>query len=35
MLLLAAVALVAESALTLLENRLISWRPNTVSDVSI
>src|ERR1700694_4871314 len=35
MLLLAAVALVAESALTLLENRLISWRPNTVSDMSI
>jgi NitT/TauT family transport system permease protein len=35
MLLLAAVALVAESGLTVLENRLISWRPNTVSDVSI
>ena len=35
MLLLAAVALIAESGLTVLENRLISWRPNTVSDVSI
>ena len=35
MLLLAAVSLIAESGLTVLENRLISWRPNTVSDVSI
>src|ERR1700694_1299361 len=35
MLLLATVALIAESALTLLENNLISWRPNTVSDMSI
>jgi NitT/TauT family transport system permease protein len=35
MLILAAVALVAESLITALENRLIKWRPNPVTDVAI
>ena len=35
MLLLAVVALVAESLITLLETRLISWRPSPVTDVAI
>src|SRR5260370_4924029 len=35
MVLLAAVALVAEALITALENRLIKWRPNPVADVSI
>ena len=35
MLLLAVVALVAESLITALENRLIKWRPNPVTDVTI
>src|SRR3982074_3214787 len=35
MLLLAAVALVAEALITALENRLIKWRPNPVADLSI
>ncbi len=35
MVLLAAVALVAEAIITALENRLIKWRPNPVADVSI
>jgi NitT/TauT family transport system permease protein len=35
MLLLAVVALVAESLITLLERRLISWRPSPVTDVAI
>jgi NitT/TauT family transport system permease protein len=35
MALLAAVALVAESLITALENRLIKWRPNPVTDVAI
>jgi NitT/TauT family transport system permease protein len=35
MLLLAVVALVAESLITALENRLIKWRPNPVTDVAI
>jgi NitT/TauT family transport system permease protein len=35
MLLLAVVALVAESLITGLENRLIKWRPNPVTDVTI
>jgi NitT/TauT family transport system permease protein len=35
MLLLAVVALVAESLITGLENRLIKWRPNPVTDVAI
>ena len=35
MLLLAVVALVAESLITALESRLIKWRPNPVTDVTI
>jgi NitT/TauT family transport system permease protein len=35
MLLLAVVALVAESLITALEGRLIKWRPNPVTDVAI
>lgn len=35
MLLLAVVALIAESLITLLEGRLISWRPSPVTDVAI
>ena len=35
MALLAVVALVAESLITALENRLIKWRPNPVTDVAI
>ncbi len=35
MVILAAVALLAEALITSLENRLITWRPNTVSDVTI
>ncbi len=35
MLLLAIVALVAEAIITALENRLIRWRPNPVTDVAI
>lgn len=34
MVILAAVALISEQLITALENRLISWRPNTVSDVT-
>ncbi len=35
MTILAAVALITEALVTALENRLIRWRPNTVSDVSM
>lgn len=35
MVLLAAIALLSEALITTLENRLITWRPNTVNDVSI
>ncbi len=35
MVILAALALLAELLITALENRLISWRPNTISDVTI
>jgi NitT/TauT family transport system permease protein len=35
MLILAVVAVVAESVVTWLENRLIRWRPNTVTDVGL
>ncbi len=35
MVILAALALLAELLITTLENRLISWRPNTISDVNI
>src|SRR6266566_3687715 len=35
MVILAALALLAELLITALENRLISWRPNTISDVNI
>jgi len=35
MALLAAVALVAEACITAVENRLIRWRPNPVTDVTI
>lgn len=35
MVILAAVALVAEALVTALENRLIRWRPNVVTDVTI
>jgi NitT/TauT family transport system permease protein len=35
MVILAAVALITETLVTALENRLITWRPNTVSDVTI
>ena len=35
MAILAAVALLAEAGVTALENRLISWRPNVVADVTI
>src|SRR5437016_1997618 len=35
MAILATVALLAEAAVTALENRLISWRPNVVADVTI
>ncbi|GAC1364182.1 MAG: ABC transporter permease [Ktedonobacteraceae bacterium] len=35
MVILAAVALIMEGLVTALENRLITWRPNTVSDVTI
>ena len=35
MTILAAVALITEYLITALENRLIRWRPNTVSDVTI
>ena len=35
MFILAVVALSAEVALTWLENRLIKWRPNTITDVRI
>lgn len=35
MTILAVVALVAEALVTALENRLLHWRPNTVSDVTI
>ena len=35
MFILAAVALIAEALVTALENRLIRWRPNMVTDVSI
>src|SRR5437868_3680654 len=35
MLILAVLAIVAESLVTRLEDRLIRWRPNTVTDVSI
>jgi sulfonate transport system permease protein len=35
MVLLAAIALVAEAVITALENRLIKWRPNTATEVAI
>ncbi len=35
MVILAVVALLMEALVTALENRLITWRPNTVSDVTI
>ena len=35
MVILAVVALASEAVITALENRLIKWRPNTVSDVTI
>src|SRR5712692_2249605 len=35
MVILAAVALLSELLITALENRLITWRPNTVADVTI
>ncbi|GAC1390786.1 MAG: ABC transporter permease [Ktedonobacteraceae bacterium] len=35
MTILAAIALFSEALITTLENRLITWRPNTVSDVTI
>jgi NitT/TauT family transport system permease protein len=35
MLILAVVSLTAEALVTALENRLIRWRPNTITDVSI
>jgi NitT/TauT family transport system permease protein len=35
MLILAVVAVVAEAVVTWLENRLIRWRPNTVTDVGL
>ncbi len=35
MVILAALALLAELLITALENHLISWRPNTISDVTI
>lgn len=35
MVILAAIALIMEALITSLENRLISWRPNTVTDVHI
>src|SRR2546421_1439219 len=35
MTILAVVALITEALVTMLENRLIRWRPNTVSDVTI
>jgi sulfonate transport system permease protein len=35
MLILAVVALLSEAVITALENRLIRWRPNTVSEVTI
>lgn len=35
MVILATVALIMEALVTTLENRLITWRPNTVSDVTI
>jgi NitT/TauT family transport system permease protein len=35
MLLLASVALIAESLITQIEHRLMKWRPNTVTDVTI
>jgi ABC-type nitrate/sulfonate/bicarbonate transport system permease component len=35
MAILAAVALLAEAAVTALENRLITWRPNVITDVTI
>src|SRR5258708_29767575 len=35
MVILAVLALLAEFLITALENRLISWRPNTISDVNI
>ena len=35
MVILAVVALIMEALVTALENRLITWRPNTVSDVTI
>jgi NitT/TauT family transport system permease protein len=35
MFILAIVAILAETLVTRLENRLIRWRPNTITDVSI
>jgi NitT/TauT family transport system permease protein len=35
MAILAVVALIAESLVTALENRLVRWRPNTINDVTI
>lgn len=35
MVLLASIALTSEFLITSLENRLLTWRPNTVNEVSI
>ena len=35
MLILAIVAIVAESVVTWLENRLIRWRPNAITDIGL
>ncbi|MBV9547512.1 MAG: ABC transporter permease, partial [Chloroflexi bacterium] len=35
MLILAVVAIVAESLVTWLENRLIRWRPNAITDIGL
>jgi ABC-type nitrate/sulfonate/bicarbonate transport system permease component len=35
MVILAAVALIMEALVTALENRLITWRPNTVNEVTL
>src|SRR6266705_1673159 len=35
MVILAAIALIMEALITSLENRLVSWRPNTVTDVHV
>jgi NitT/TauT family transport system permease protein len=35
MAILATVALLAEAGVTALENRLITWRPNVITDITI